>query len=145
MVGLIRRTNDTLDRSAQINWKDSEAVFPELGRRPAPKISGKLSEIVFKRLSFDDADIIEVLKYLSEESKRLDKEGQGVDIDLNMGAKELATVPSITIDLENIPLIQVIKHICKMTATRCRVRKGKLEIINDPIAVRRMGAFDLKP
>ncbi len=58
------------------------------------KILDKLNTIVLKEINFRDADIRDVVSFLSDESRRLDAEGVGVNIIIQLGETGGAPAPT---------------------------------------------------
>ena len=143
-VGLQRQQSDLLERVSEVQWKWSDAVLPLPTKRPDSEetveattgksaLSEKLSTIIIKNINFTDVNIQTVVKYLAEESKRLDSEGIGINIALGIDEAELASVPTVTMNLKDIPLGEVIRYLCQSCNLKYRVDDRVLTIGTDAI------------
>lgn len=139
-----RRQNDRLEREAEVVWKWSEAVLPLPAKRPDAEetveakestsaLADKLNNIIIKSINFTDVNIQTVVKYLAEESKRLDTTGAGINIALGITDEDLAKVPTVTMNLENIPLGEVIRYLCQSCGLKYRVDDQVLTIGTEAI------------
>lgn len=143
-IGIDRRNNDKLERMAEITWKWNEAVLPSPAKRPEAidtikaktgnsTLMNKLDDIIIKNINFSDVNIQTVVKYLADQSKRLDTLGNGINIALGMSEKELSEVPTVTMNLENLPLGEVIRYLCLNCGLKYRVNEHVLTIGTDAI------------
>lgn len=99
-AGKERRDVMTMERIAEIKWKWNDPVTPLVspdviieGAKPVKKINrvgegiwAKLDSIVIPKISFEDATINSVVKYLKTRSRELDPDGEGVNIFLQLEA-----------------------------------------------------------
>ena len=111
-AGKERRDAMTMERIAEIKWKWNDPVTPLVspdviveGAKPVKKISrvgegiwAKLDNIVIPKISFEEATIHSVVKYLKNRSRELDPDGEGVNIFLQL---EVA-VPSAPVAEEEV-------------------------------------------
>ena len=108
----------------------------------------KLGEIKFPEINFREASLVDVVTYLSEQSRKLDPKGEGVNIVLGPGvsggtdatpapaapadAAAAAVAPatpaaggpagrSITLQLHNIPMLDALKLIVPLAGLKYRV------------------------
>ena len=143
-VAKLRKKNDVLERVSEVQWKWTEAVLPVPAKRPQKEVaeeddaSGtlakKLDSLIIKQIDFTDADIQSVVKFLGQESKRLDAaNGTGINIALGLNDKELSQIPKITMNLENIPMSEVIRYLCQITGLKYRIQGQVLTIGSDSI------------
>jgi general secretion pathway protein D len=143
-IGIDRRKNDRLERASEVQWKWAEAVLPLPAKRPVANetveakssksvLANKLITIIIKNINFTDVNIQTVVRYLAEESKRLDTLGAGINIALGINEEELANVPTVTMNLENIPLGEVIRYLCQTCGLKYRVDDQVLTIGTDAI------------
>ena len=137
-------------------WQaDSAWLLPTGGeiKRPEPEITStrlentglnkailqKMSEIKFPEINFREASLVDVVTYLSEQSRKLDPKGDGVNIVLGPGVSggaEATPAPaagadapsvggtggrSITLQLRNIPMIDALKLIVPLAGLKYRV------------------------
>jgi general secretion pathway protein D len=143
-VGKIRRKADLYERMSEVQWKWSEPVLPVPAQRPdkaetienkdASGLSEKLSRLVLQEVSFTDANIQAVVKFLAQESKRVDViDGTGINIVLGIDEAEIDNVPLVTMNLENMPMNEVIRYLCQMCNLKYRIEEQVLTIGNDSI------------
>ena len=138
-VAKIRKKNDIMERVAEVQWKWTQAVLPVPAKRPQKEVSAdddssgtlskKLDNLMLKQIDFTDAGIQSVVKFLGQESKRLDTvNGTGINIALGLNDKELSQIPKITMNLENIPMSAVIRYLCQITSLKYRIQDKVLTI-----------------
>ena len=138
-IGSDRRKNDELERAAEVMWKWSEAVLPTPSQKPKDDstnalknkknaLADKLNNFIIKNIDFTDADITAVVKFLGDESKKLDPEGRGINIILGLSEDELSNVPTVTMKFENIPLAELVRYLCQETNLKYRVDSKVLTI-----------------
>lgn len=108
----------------------------------------KLNDIVFPEIKFREASLTDVIGYLSDESRRLDKNGDGVNIVLGpgvsaatgdvappVGGADAAPAPSaggarsITLSLKNVPMIQALKYVTSLANLKYRVESSAILIL----------------
>ena len=96
--GKERRDVMTMERIAEIKWKWNDPVTPLVspdvvieGAKPVKKIGrigegiwAKLDNIIIPKISFEEATIQSVVKYLKTRSRELDPDGEGVNIFLQL-------------------------------------------------------------
>jgi hypothetical protein len=72
-------------------------------------IEKKLGSIVFEEIKFDEVDIIFAFEYIRAQSKKIDKEGKGINIILKNIKKGTCNV---SLELTSIPAGELIRYIC---------------------------------
>lgn len=106
-AGNERREVMSAERVAEIKWKWNDPVTPLVspevvveGSQPVKKLHragegiwAKLENIVIPKISFEDANINSVVKYLKNRSRELDPDGEGVNIFLQLAQAAHATAP----------------------------------------------------
>jgi general secretion pathway protein D len=138
-IGNDRRKNDMLERAAEVVWKWNEAVLPTPSQKPKDDatneqknsktaLADKLNNFIIKNIDFTDADISAVVRFLGDESKKLDPEGRGINIILGLTDEELQQVPTVTMKFENIPFGELIRYLCQATGLKYRVDSKVLTI-----------------
>ena len=143
-VGRMRRESDSYERMSEVIWKWSQPVLPVPAQRPdkaetvenkdASGLSDKLGKLILKEVTFTDANIQAVVKFLAQESKRVDMiDGTGVNIVLGIPEDQIDSVPLVTMSLENIPMSEVIRYLCQMCNLKYRIQEQVLTIGNDSI------------
>ena len=97
-AGVERRSVMASERIAEIKWKWNDPVTPLVspdvvieGAQPVKKIHkggegiwAKLENIIIPKISFEEATIHAVVKYLKSRSRELDPDGEGVNIFLQL-------------------------------------------------------------
>ena len=100
--GKERRDVMTMERIAEIKWKWNDPVTPLVspdvvieGTKAVKKISragegiwAKLDNIIIPKISFEEATIHSVVRYLKTRSRELDPDGEGVNIFLQLEAQK---------------------------------------------------------
>ena len=89
----------------------------------AGEVEKRMASIVFPKISFEDASIAAVAKYLTVRSKDLDSEKKGVRVQLDPGKrtqKKLGDRP-VTMDFDNIPMSKLLEYLCKGAGMEMRV------------------------
>jgi general secretion pathway protein D len=112
-------TNTTVERLPQ-----EDAVKDPL----TSGLTAKLRGMVFPRVSFDGATLDEVVQYLSSQTKLLDPEQRGVNLVLRLGQRRGSDLPRINIDVNNVPLDQVLVFVTEQTGTRWQIVDGLVVI-----------------
>ena len=82
----------------------------------------KLKTIVVREISFKDVDLNAAMRYLRQESKRLDPSGEGVNF-IVRGGKTTAK-RRITLELNNIPLGDVVRYVCLLAGLDRKIERG---------------------
>ena len=143
-IGNMRRRTDRYERMSENQWQWVEPVLPVPAKRPKKSetieegrtsgLAEKLSRLVLKEIDFTGADIQSVVKFLAQESKRIDSvDGTGVNIVLGVNEEELANIPPVTMHFENMPLNEVIRYLCQMCNLKYRIEEQVLTIGTDAI------------
>lgn len=142
-------------------WEVADAWVPPLGqevRLPLPsetkpistsieaaKITERLNKIIFPSVDFREAAISDVVKFLGDESRRLDPDKVGVNFVLGAGVPTSAPAPAaegappppaapssirpVTLSLKNIPMIEALKYITQMANLKYRVDANAVLIL----------------
>ncbi|HOK03692.1 MAG TPA: tetratricopeptide repeat protein [Victivallales bacterium] len=129
---------------------------PTVKNQETSTIQKKLNEIIIDKIDFDEVTIQAAIKYLKIRSRERDPEGKGVNIILRMstgaeltkptapaegnadgGAEPApttpATVPTITMLVDNIPLGEAIRYICRGANLKYRIEKYAVVIATQEI------------
>lgn len=148
-------------------WEVTDAWVPPVGRQvqvPRPdeppgvigkealrqaEIQKKLNEIIIPEINFREAVISDVITFLSDESRRLDKPtGVGVNIVLGAVAPAPAPAPApgvegepaapavdltgvrkITLSLRNVPLIDALRYVTQLAGMKFRVEPSAVLVL----------------
>jgi len=90
-------------------------------------ITRKLNNIRFPKIDFRDATLREAVVFLVQKSRQVDEEKQGVSIELDAGS-ETAQTPRITLTLNNVPLIEVIKYVTNLADVKYKIEPNRVRI-----------------
>ena len=79
--------------------------------------------IIIPKVEFKDARFVDVIKFLSEKSREIDKAktgGTGVNIVFGngLGTKEIAKLPAVTLQLHDVSLRDVIRYVADITGLK---------------------------
>ncbi len=141
-IGKIRRKADVYERMCENVWKWTEPVLPVPAQRPdkaetvenkdASGLSDKLSRLILEKVVFTKAEIQPVVKFLAQESKRVDViEGTGINIVLAIDVEEIEKIPLVTMSLENMPMREVIRYLCQICGLKYKIQEQVLTIGNN--------------
>ena len=141
-VGRERRYNEILQgiHESTWNWNESIVEKRDTSKINAPKVlksdnaivAQKLRTIIIDSIEFDGADINTAVRYLSERSKELDKEGNGVSIAASDALRKSATDQTITMSFDNIPLGVALKYLGQKLGTTFTITD--MGVILGPVA-----------
>ena len=130
-IGMIRSENDAIETMVEVEWKWSEPVPPTdaTEAEASPKeISGtsadiydKLQKIIVDRIEYEKFDIQSILEHLNKIAKQLDPSGVGVNI-IPPSNIELRTRQIPYLELEQMPLLDVIKYVCEIAGIKYKIR-----------------------
>ena len=133
--GRERKRTDTAGTNAFSAWQWAEPVFRphsaetvrdgSIKNDGSQKVYSKLNRIIFPRVDFTDTDVSAALKQLEKRSKDYDPDKEGVDINLAMSSE---TGRTITLNLNNMPLDQIIRYLCLMTGLEHRVDGNSIRV-----------------
>ena len=84
----------------------------------------KLASIVVPVLSFEEADLRQVVAFLQDRSTDLDPDGEGVNFVVNVREE----IPKVTVNLKNVSLRSVLRVITMLTDTDYEL-EGNIVII----------------
>lgn len=85
------------------------------------KMEKKLREMIVPEVNFEDADIVNIAKYLSETSAKLSGDGQKVNIVIVQSAEDKKNRILVTLALSNVPLYDVLNYMAMLTGMTMRV------------------------
>ncbi len=126
-----RHLSDTAGIVAHADWSWAEPVFSaSLSQGPSESIQkqtsdqevyARMEKIVFPTISFDDADIMAVVRFLNNRGKTFDPDKVGVNITTGMDSRTIEQLSRITMDFKQIPMSEVLRYICQDTGLKYRV------------------------
>ena len=125
----VRSYNEFLREQAQSDWSWVESI-PDVrnivitGGAEAYESAGnelynRLNDLMIDHIEFEGADIGSVITLLRARSKDLDPQGEGFNIIVPQAEKYANKL--VTLNLDQIPLYEVIRYICKITGLSFRI------------------------
>ena len=154
VIGDKRRENDRLERLGEVQWKWVEPVLPVPAKRPEDlepvkesgmsSLSEKMASMVIDDIAFDRVDIQSAVRFLKQQSQRIDPDHLGVNIILSLSNEELASVPRLTLTLREVPLTEVVRYMCQKCGLRYRVQDQALVIGTSAIDPMEMRFFKVR-
>jgi len=125
----VRSYNEFLREQAQSDWSWVESI-PDVrnivitgGADPyesaGNELYNRLNELMIDHIEFNDSDIGSVITLLRARSKDLDPQGKGFNIIVPQAEKYANKL--VTLNLDQIPLYEVIRYICKITGLSFRI------------------------
>ena len=152
------KRTDTIhnERVSEIEWNMVTPLIPKTGDKDElgtgiikkddveNQIQKKLREIVIPRLEFEEVTVTTVVKYLKMISREIDPEKTGVNIFLRLTAPktgeaaegaEAAPVaePTITMVVDNIPLGEAIRYVCRAGNLKYRIEKFAVVLASNDV------------
>ena len=125
----VRQYNELLREQAQSDWSWVESI-PDVrnivitGGAEAYESAGnelynRLNEIMIDHIEFNESDVGSAIALLRARSKDLDPLGEGFNIIVPQAEKYANKL--VTLNLDQIPLYEVIRYICKITGLSFRI------------------------
>jgi len=125
----VRQYNELLREQAQSDWSWVESI-PDVrnivitGGAEAYESAGnelynRLNELMIDHIEFNESDVTSAIALLRARSKDLDPQGEGFNIIVPQSEKYANKV--VTLNLDQIPLYEVIRYICKITGLSFRI------------------------
>ena len=125
----VRSYNEFLREQAQSDWSWVESIpdvrnivitsGAETYDSPGNDLYNRLNELMIDHIEFSDSDIGSVITLLRARSKDLDPNGEGFNIIVPQAEKYANKL--VTLNLDQIPLYEVIRYICKITGLSFRI------------------------
>ncbi len=125
----VRAYNELLREQAQSDWSWVESI-PDVrnivitGSADPYEAAGnelynRLNELMIDHIEFEGADVTSAISMLRARSKDLDPQGEGFNIIVPQSEKYADK--TVTLNLDQIPLYEVIRYICKITGLNFRI------------------------
>jgi general secretion pathway protein D len=125
----VRSYNEFLREQAQSDWSWVESI-PDVRNivitggadtydSAGNELYNRLNELMIDHIEFNDSDIGSVITLLRARSKDLDPLGEGFNIIVPQAEKYANKL--VTLNLDQIPLYEVIRYICKITGLSFRI------------------------
>jgi general secretion pathway protein D len=139
--GRERKRTDVTATSAYGQWQWAEPVFMRFNEKEPEDATvrggdsdivfrDRLSKIIFPRVAFSDTDVSAALNQLKKRSKEYDPDNKEVEINFAMPSDWSRTV---TLNLTNMPLDEIIRYICLLTGLEYRI-EGNSILVSDNAA-----------
>lgn len=97
------------------------------------KVEENLDRLVFPKITLTDQTLAEAVAFLNDESATLDPDGKGVAFRVSDDVKEADLKSSqITLDLQNIPLREVVRYVADLSGLRLRTTGDGVELYPRP-------------
>ncbi|MBI5394197.1 MAG: STN domain-containing protein, partial [Verrucomicrobia bacterium] len=119
--------------------------LPDLTSRPAPdraiamsarktEMEAKLDNIVIPKIEFKDTSIVDVINFLTDQSREIDAQktgGAGVNIVLGGGVGTVGgpQAPGITLNLRNVPLRDALRYVTDIAGMRFRIEEKAVLVV----------------
>ena len=125
----VRQYNELLREQAQSDWSWVESIpdvrnivitgGPEVYESAGNELYNRLNELMIDHIEFIESDIGSAIALLRARSKDLDPQGEGFNIIVPQSEKYANKL--VTLNLDQIPLYEVIRYICKVTGLSFRI------------------------
>jgi general secretion pathway protein D len=125
----VRTYNEFLLEQAKSDWSWVESIpdvrnivitgGPDPYETAGNELYNRLNELMIDHIEFSDSDIGSVITLLRARSKDLDPQGEGFNIIVPQAEKYANKL--VTLNLDQIPLYEVIRYICKVTGLSFRI------------------------
>ena len=125
----VRQYNELLREQAQTDWSWVESIpdvrnivitgGPEVYESAGNELYNRLNELMIDHIEFIESDIGSAIALLRARSKDLDPQGEGFNIIVPQSEKYANKL--VTLNLDQIPLYEVIRYICKVTGLSFRI------------------------
>ena len=125
----VRVYNELLREQAQADWSWVESIpdvrnivitgGAETYESAGNELYNRLNELMIDHIEFEDSDISSAIALLRARSKDLDELGEGFNIIVPQADKYANKL--VTLNLDQIPLYEVIRYICKITGLSFRI------------------------
>jgi len=125
----VRVYNELLREQAQSDWAWVESIpdvrnivitgGAETYESAGNELYNRLNELMIDHIEFEGSDITSAISLLRARSKDLDPQGEGFNIIVPQSEKYADK--TVTLNLDQIPLYEVIRYICKITGLNFRI------------------------
>lgn len=125
----VRVYNELLKEQAQSDWMWVESIpdvrnivitgGAETYESAGNELYNRLNELMIDHIEFEDSDVSSAIALLRARSKDLDEQGEGFNIIVPQADKYENKL--VTLNLDQIPLYEVIRYICKITGLSFRI------------------------
>ena len=125
----VRAYNEFLLEQAKSDWSWVESIpdvrnivitgGAETYESAGNELYNRLNELMIDHIEFEDVELPSVILQLRARSKELDPNGEGFNIIVPQAEKYANKL--VTLNLDQIPLYEVIRYICKITGLSFRI------------------------
>ncbi len=125
----VRSYNEFLREQAQSDWSWVESIpdvrnivitgGAEVYEAAGNELYNRLNELMIDHIEFEESDLGSAITLLRARSKDLDPQGEGFNIIIPQAEKYANKL--VTLNLDQIPLYEVIRYICKITGLSFRI------------------------
>jgi len=125
----VRVYNELLREQAQSDWSWVESIpdvrnivitgGAETYESAGNDLYNRLNDLMIDHIEFDGSDVTSAISMLRARSKDLDPQGEGFNIIVPQSEKYADK--TVTLNLDQIPLYEVIRYICKITGLSFRI------------------------
>ncbi len=125
----VRAYNELLREQAQSDWSWVESIpdvrnivitsGAETYESAGNELYNRLNDLMIDHIEFEGADVSSAISMLRARSKDLDPQGEGFNIIVPQSEKYADK--TVTLNLDQIPLYEVIRYICKITGLNFRI------------------------
>jgi general secretion pathway protein D len=125
----VRSYNEFLREQAQSDWSWVESIpdvrnivitgGAEVYEAAGNELYTRLNELMIDHIEFEESDLGSAITLLRARSKDLDPQGEGFNIIIPQAEKYADKL--VTLNLDQIPLYEVIRYICKITGLSFRI------------------------
>ena len=134
----VRVYNELLREQAQSDWSWVESIpdvrnivitgGAETYESAGNDLYNRLNDLMIDHIEFDGSDVTSAISMLRARSKDLDPQGEGFNIIVPQSEKYADK--TVTLNLDQIPLYEVIRYICKITGLSFRIDETDKIITN---------------
>ncbi len=125
----VRVYNELLREQAQSDWSWVESIpdvrnivitgGAETYESAGNELYNRLNDLMIDHIEFEGSDLTSAISLLRARSKDLDPQGEGFNIIVPQSEKYADK--TVTLNLDQIPLYEVIRYICKITGLNFRI------------------------
>ena len=125
----VRSYNEFLREQAQSDWMWVESIpdvrnivitgGAEIYEAAGNELYTRLNDLMIDHIEFEESDLGSAIALLRSRSKDLDPQGEGFNIIIPQAEKYANKL--VTLNLDQIPLYEVIRYICKITGLSFRI------------------------
>ena len=129
--GIKRHNVEVAGIAAAAQWVGVEPVF--IGNLDEPKDSGErvdagldsvwahMERIIFPTFSFKDIPVTKLIEQLNRRNKDFDPDPAKQGVNIAFKSSSGTKIPTVSMDLANIPLSEIIRYVCADTGLKYRI------------------------